>query len=300
MLTRLLQTMPQWKQLPIQVESCELHARQRNPTHRIATTPLKALHVRMGASMRVQVFVMMAMTLMLGGCASIVSGQNQSVSVVTKTDGADVAGAKCSLSNDKGQWYATTPGSVTVRRSYGALAVDCKTDSHAGTAQVKSTTKGMAFGNILFGGVIGVGVDVATGAAYDYPEVISVPLVGIGSMTGSSTPSMSPVLAPAAVVAVSFAPPPQVPAPPPAPAVPPVSATVPPSPPIVAMIVPKGLPGGQDAFQASRVAQGSQCHANPIPIMIGKGPGNETYSVTCANGDTLAIKCEFGTCRALK
>jgi hypothetical protein len=32
----------------------------------------------------------------------------------------------------------------------------------------------MAFGNILFGGVIGVGVDVATGAAYDYPALITV------------------------------------------------------------------------------------------------------------------------------
>ena len=32
----------------------------------------------------------------------------------------------------------------------------------------------MAFGNILFGGVIGAGVDIATGAAYDYPELIVV------------------------------------------------------------------------------------------------------------------------------
>lgn len=32
----------------------------------------------------------------------------------------------------------------------------------------------MAFGNILFGGVIAAGVDVATGAAYDYPTMITV------------------------------------------------------------------------------------------------------------------------------
>lgn len=33
----------------------------------------------------------------------------------------------------------------------------------------------MAFGNLLFGGVIGAGVDIGTGAAYDYPNLISVP-----------------------------------------------------------------------------------------------------------------------------
>lgn len=67
-----------------------------------------------------------------------------------------------------------------------------------------------------------------------------------------------------------------------------------------AVAAPKSLPGGQDAYQAGRVAQTAQCHSNPIPILIGKGPGNETYSVACSNGDTLAVRCEFGTCRALK
>lgn len=35
----------------------------------------------------------------------------------------------------------------------------------------------MAFGNLKFGGLIGAGVDIGTGAAYDYPQVISIPLV---------------------------------------------------------------------------------------------------------------------------
>jgi hypothetical protein len=43
-----------------------------------------------------------------------------------------------------------------------------------GTVYAKSDTKGMVFGNILLGGVVGAGVDIATGAAYDYPEVIAV------------------------------------------------------------------------------------------------------------------------------
>lgn len=111
------------------------------------------------------------------GCASIVSGQNQSLSITAKSNGADVSGAKCTLANDKGTWYTTTPGSVTVRRSFNDLSVNCATDgAEPGIAMVKSSTKGMAFGNILFGGFIGAGVDMSTGAAYDYPDIINVEL----------------------------------------------------------------------------------------------------------------------------
>jgi len=41
---------------------------------------------------------------------------------------------------------------------------------------VNSSVKGMAFGNILFGGLIGAGVDTMTGAACDYPSLIPVPM----------------------------------------------------------------------------------------------------------------------------
>jgi hypothetical protein len=109
------------------------------------------------------------------GCASIVSGTNQSLSITSNSAGNDVAGAKCTLTNDKGSWFATTPGSVTVHRSFNDLAVNCTLDGlEPGVATFKSSTKGMAAGNILFGGLIGVGVDVSTGAAYDYPNVIQV------------------------------------------------------------------------------------------------------------------------------
>lgn len=109
------------------------------------------------------------------GCASIVNGHNQSLSVETRHQGQAVADANCKLSNDKGVWYLKTPGSTTVRRSYENLAVSCeKLGLDAGLTNAKSSTKAMAFGNILFGGIIGVGVDTVTGAAYDYPDLITV------------------------------------------------------------------------------------------------------------------------------
>lgn len=116
-----------------------------------------------------------ASILSVSACASIVDGSQQSVSVTTIARGAGVAGASCELNNDKGTWYVNTPGSVTVHRSYDALNVKCEKPGMApGIAAVESHTKGMAFGNIIAGGIIGGAVDMSTGAAYDYPNPIVV------------------------------------------------------------------------------------------------------------------------------
>jgi hypothetical protein len=111
----------------------------------------------------------------LTGCASIVSGTNQVVSVETLHQTGKVDGAICKLENDKGTYFVTTPGTVTVHRAYGDMSVKCeKPGMPVGMASFKSSTKGMMAGNILFGGVIGAGVDAASGAAYDYPALFQV------------------------------------------------------------------------------------------------------------------------------
>lgn len=111
----------------------------------------------------------------LTGCASIVSGTSQVVSVETLHPSGAVAGAVCKLQNDKGVYYVTTPGTVTVHRAYGDMNVKCeKAGFDAGLATVKSSTKAMMAGNIVFGGFIGAGVDAASGAAYDYPALFQV------------------------------------------------------------------------------------------------------------------------------
>ena len=127
------------------------------------------------------------------GCASIVSGQNQSLSVETLQAGKPLSGASCKLDNDKGSWYVTTPGSVTVRRSMDAINLRCEKDGmEPGVAAVPSATKGMAFGNILFGGFIGAAVDVGSGAAYDYPVLIQVPMGTLAPLVNLAAPSASP------------------------------------------------------------------------------------------------------------
>lgn len=132
----------------------------------------------------------------LTGCASIVNGTNQIVSVETLHTSGKVTGAACKLENDKGVWYVTTPGTVTVHRAYGDMMVKCEKDGmEPGLATVKSSTKAMLAGNILFGGPIGAGVDAVSGAAYDYPALFQI-------MMGNSTTIADPK-APAAPAAVA-------------------------------------------------------------------------------------------------
>jgi hypothetical protein len=122
-------------------------------------------------------FALIAFTVTtFSGCASIVTGSNQSLSVeAAAPNGENVVGANCKLVNDKGNWFINTPGTVTVQRSYNDLNVSCTKDGHGpGITTVKSSTKAMAAGNIIFGGPIGAGVDAATGAAFDYPSLIKV------------------------------------------------------------------------------------------------------------------------------
>jgi hypothetical protein len=131
--------------------------------------------------------ILVAVAATSAGCASIVTGQNQALSVETRSaDGGSLAGANCRLVNDKGTWFVITPGSVTVNRSYNDINVTCTKDGHEpGIATAKSSTKGMAAGNLIFGGIIGAAVDAGTGAAFDYPSLIQIYMGRAVALTGS-------------------------------------------------------------------------------------------------------------------
>jgi hypothetical protein len=140
----------------------------------------------------------------LTGCASIVSGTNQVVSVETLNQAGKVDGAVCKLVNDKGTYFVTTPGTVTVHRAYGDMNVKCEKTGHpAGVANIKSSTKGMMAGNLLFGGVIGAGVDAASGAAYDYPALFQIVMgepLDVPAAAATAT-AVAPAVAPQAAAA---------------------------------------------------------------------------------------------------
>ncbi len=110
------------------------------------------------------------------GCASITGTTIQSVSVQTVDSNVkEVVGGACELTNNKGKWFVTSPGSATITRSNDNLLVLCKKDNmEPGRASVVSATKGSMFGNIILGGGIGAIIDHNNGAAYEYPAFFQV------------------------------------------------------------------------------------------------------------------------------
>ena len=130
------------------------------------------------------------MILCASGCASVVDGTKQSVSVKT----SPVSEAHCSLHNDEGNWFISeTPKLLVVKRSYQPLKIRCeKEDGWYGSTEIESKTKGLAYGNVLAGGLIGAAVDVGNGAAYDYPTEITVQMTQDGSADPLDPASLSP------------------------------------------------------------------------------------------------------------
>ena len=139
--------------------------------------------------MKIQTIVAIAaMGAALSGCATIVDGSKQSVSVST----SPVQGAACTLHNSEGTWYVTTPGSVEVHKTKNDLEITCTRDGYQPGKQVATSKFGGAtFGNILAGGIIGVGIDAASGANYYYENPLTVPL-GSSTMTPASATMPAP------------------------------------------------------------------------------------------------------------
>lgn len=108
------------------------------------------------------------------GCATIVSGSSQSLTVTTEKGVED---ASCELTDAKGgKWYVpSTPGFVTVRKGDGPMTAICKKDGYrVGKAMVDETLAGATLGNVLLGGGIGILVDATSGAAQEYPNEVIV------------------------------------------------------------------------------------------------------------------------------
>ena len=115
------------------------------------------------------------MITILSGCASITESKNQSMSVTT----GDVTGAMCTLANSKGSYYVTTPGSVMVRNACDQLSISCTKEGYvpanpaAGTVQDKA--KNMAWGNLVFGGIIGIIMGISAGNLVSF--IFKIPAV---------------------------------------------------------------------------------------------------------------------------
>lgn len=112
--------------------------------------------------------------LLLSGCASIVSGTTQTLTINTTP-----AGANCELEREGiviGR-VAPTPGSVLVQKTKHNIAVTCSKSGYQTAKFInKSGSEGATWGNIVLGGGIGWAVDSAAGADNHYDDIMNITL----------------------------------------------------------------------------------------------------------------------------
>lgn len=150
----------------------------------------------------------MAATVVLTGCASIVNDTTQPIKIETKnSQGETVAGAECSLTNDYGTTQAKSGVTTLVRRSGKDLDIVCKDPQHPDAVGrgISRANAGLA-GNIIFGGGIGAIIDHNKGTAYTYPTWVQLVFGQTLVFDRSAEKEGAPVTGTAPVPAVAKAP----------------------------------------------------------------------------------------------
>jgi hypothetical protein len=210
-----------------------------------------------------------AAALALTGCASITDGTTQTIIIPVQPKEA-----RCSVMRNDVELGTITGTQQTITISKGArdVLVTCNAPGYLQkVSRLVSTTQTEGMMSFLF---LDLGItDMVTGAMWKYPQSTSIVL--------ERDPAATPVASTAAP-----------------------SPTLQAQPIINARSVELGAPTpveptGQEAYTAERVARQMACSGAPGRL-IGKGPGFESYSFQCTSGELLVIRCEFGTCRALR
>jgi len=119
--------------------------------------------------------LLLSAVVLTSGCATLTKGTSQTVTVDT-----DPSGATCTLTRDAKPVAIVnpTPGSVPVEKAHGTIAIACKKQGYLEAAgNLASEFQAMTFGNILFGGLVGVVVDAASGAMHQYPDMVTITLI---------------------------------------------------------------------------------------------------------------------------
>jgi hypothetical protein len=121
--------------------------------------------------------LLLSLIIFLGGCATITKGTTQSIAVNTP----GVVGATCTLSSSTiGSRTVVTPATLTVDKGQEGIVVRCAKECYQeGAGIIASNIEAMTAGNVIAGGVIGLGVDAVSGAMNKYVSETSVTMVPI-------------------------------------------------------------------------------------------------------------------------
>lgn len=123
-----------------------------------------------------------ALALLLGGCAGLLDGNEQTILLISTPPGA-----ACEVMRDGAQIasVARTPMSVQIASSPRPLSVTCVTLVHAPVTVEAASSDGVGtLGARLAGGALGRAIDTATLTDFRYPGTILVEAVPPPVRTG--------------------------------------------------------------------------------------------------------------------
>lgn len=120
-------------------------------------------------------FLSLALLLSLSSCSTIIEGRSQQVLVNTNPSEAE-----CKFIRE-GMPIATitsTPGSAYIEKTKHDMIIECTKDGYQKATYINhSGAAGATFGNIVAGGLIGWGVDSATGSDNKYDSPVNITMV---------------------------------------------------------------------------------------------------------------------------
>ena len=112
------------------------------------------------------------------GCASIISGNQQQVSITVECKGMTIP-TYCVASNSEGTWRFNTPATITVNKSPSDLRVSCESSTFGDySKRASSSTSLTILCNVFAGGILGAAYDHHTNAGLNYPSkiILTTPL----------------------------------------------------------------------------------------------------------------------------
>lgn len=119
----------------------------------------------------------MFLLVIVTSCATITKGSTQNIYIQTDR----VEAADCTIIDGTGMVHkVVTPGMIHVQKSKNPLDVRCKKEGYRdGIMIVPSNFQEMTAGNFIAGGIIGLGIDAASGAMNKYNPNVIVPMYKI-------------------------------------------------------------------------------------------------------------------------
>ncbi|MDB6058695.1 MAG: hypothetical protein JWO95_2539 [Verrucomicrobiales bacterium] len=130
-----------------------------------------------------------ALSIVISGCASIISGTNQTINITSVPDAADVKIEKLTIAENYTAFEGKTPAKATLPRKGSYLVTVSLAGYQKAQIPLDPGMNGWVWGNLLFGGLVGVVIDSSDGAANKLnPDEIKVNLVRVKT-AGRDEPS---------------------------------------------------------------------------------------------------------------